>query len=352
MADNVVKNAPSHLVPGSITEQNVLQHYEKFFKPGRGKPLGNPLHIEMDPTVTPVHAPRCCIPVSKLDKVNEELARLCDNGTIKPVMQPTNWLSNILVKEKLNGNIRICIDPSQTINKGIRRPVYTIPTIEDKLPLLKNVKVFTIVDVSEAFHTIELDDESALLTTFMGPDGHYCFTRMPFGISSGPEEYQRQQHEFLYGLPGVINIADDICILRCGDTIEEANVDHDSNLLCLLDKCSDYDLHLSAKKLKFKATSVTFMGHRLTDKGLEPDPAKISAITEMPRLEDKAGVQRFLGMCQYLSKFCPNLSASVVPLRELTKQDAAFIWSNTHEQQQKSSSRKRLNFAIMILPCQ
>ena len=73
------------------------------------------------------------------------------------------------------------------------------------------------------------------------------------------------------------------------------------------------------------------MGHRLTDKGLEPDQAKISAITEMPRPEDKAGVQCFLGMYQYLSKFCPHLSVSVIPLRELTKQDAAFIWSDTHE---------------------
>ena len=42
-------------------------------------------------------------------------------------------------------------------------------------------------------------------------------------------------------------------------------------------------------------------------------------------------VQRFLAMCQYLNKFCPNLSTSVLPLRELTKQDAAFIWSNTQE---------------------
>ena len=73
--------------------------------------------------------------------------------------------------------------------------------------------------------------------------------------------YQRRQHEFLHGLPGVINIADDICIFGCGDTTEDANEDHDRNLVRLLDKCSDYDLHLSAKKLQFKATSVTFMGH-------------------------------------------------------------------------------------------
>ena len=163
----------------------------------------------MDPSVTLAHAPRRRIPVPKLDKVNEELSRLCDNRTIKPVTQPTEWLSNILVKEKPDGKLRICIDPSQTINKAIRRSVYTIPTIEEKRPLLKNAKVFTTVDVSEAFHTIELDDESALLTTFMRPDGQYCFTRMPFGISSGPEEYQRRQHEYLNGLPGVINNADD-----------------------------------------------------------------------------------------------------------------------------------------------
>ena len=85
MADNVVKNTPSHLVLGSITKQNVLQHYANIFEPGCGKPLRNPLHIEMDPSVTPVHTPRRRIPVSELDKVNEELSRHCDNGTIKPV---------------------------------------------------------------------------------------------------------------------------------------------------------------------------------------------------------------------------------------------------------------------------
>ena len=81
------------------------------FEPERGKPLGNPLHTEMDPSVTPVHAPRRRIPVSKLDRGNEELSRFCDNRTIKPVTQPTERLSNISVKEKPNGKLRICIDP-------------------------------------------------------------------------------------------------------------------------------------------------------------------------------------------------------------------------------------------------
>lgn len=95
----------------------------------------------------------------------------------------------MLVKENPNGKLRICIDPSQTINKAIKRPKYTIPTIEEKLPLPIKAKVFTTVDVSEAFHTIVLDEKSSLLTTFQGPNGRHCYNRMPFGITSGPEEY-------------------------------------------------------------------------------------------------------------------------------------------------------------------
>ena len=323
--------AQTPLKPRQLTKEAVLEQYSDVFKPGRGKPLGVPLHIDMDPSVKPVQAPRRRFPVAKLPEINKELQRLCDDGTITPVIQPTNWLSNILVKEKPTGKLRICIDPSQTINKAILRPKYNIPTIEEKLPLLTKAKVFTVLDVSEAFHTIVLDEESSLLTTFQGPDGRYRYTRMPFGISSGPEEYQRRQHEFLEGLNGIINIADDICNFGCGDTMEEAIEDHDKNLISLLDKCRDKDLRLSAKKLQFKSTSVTFMGHVLTSNGVAPDPSKVTAITEMPRPVDKAGVQRFLGMCQYLSKFSRNLSQVVLPLRDLIKQDSTFIWSDAQE---------------------
>ena len=245
--------------------------------------------------------------------------------------QPTDWLSNMLVKEKPNGKLRICIDPSQTINKAIKRPKYTIPTIEERLPLLTKAKVFTVVDVSEAFHTIELDEDSSLLTTFRGPDGRYCYNRMPFGIASGPEEYQRRQHEFLDGLNGVINIADDICVYGCCDTKEEADIDHDRNLTQLLEKCNEHDLRLSAKKMQFKSSSVSFMGHRLTNKGVQPDPSKVAAITGMPTPTDRAVLQRLLGMCQYLSKFCQNLSQTVLPLRHLTRDDTEFLWSEVHE---------------------
>ena len=316
---------------GEFTRESILEQYGEVFKPGRGKPLGSPLRIEVDPNVKPVQAPRRRVPVAKLDRVNKELKRLCEEDTIAQVSQPTEWLSNMLVREKPDGRIRVCIDPSRTVNKAILRPVYPIPTIEEQLPFLSNAKVFTVVDVSEAFHNIELDYESSLLTTFQGPNGRYRYKRMPFGISSGPEEYQRRQQEFLEGLNGVINIADDICIFGWGETVEEANEDHDRNLIALLNKCRDEDLRLSEKKMQFKLPSVTFMGNKLTDQGVKPDSNKVNAIREMPRPVDKAGVQRFWGMCQYLSKFCQNLSETVLPLRNLLKQNVEFNWRMAQE---------------------
>ena len=312
-----------------LTAVDILRQYTNVFRPGRGNPPRIPVHIELDPSVTPVHAPKHRVPVAKLDRVNEELKRLSGEGIIRPVTQPTEWLSNMLVKEKPNGKLRICFAPGQTINKAIKRSKYKIPTIEEKLPLKTKAKVFTIVDVSEAFHTTVLDEKSSPLKTFQGPNGRHCYNRMPFSITSGPEEYQRQQHEFLNGLRGVINIADDICLYGCGDTKEDADIDHHRNLV----QCAGHDLRLSAKKLQFKCPSVTFMRNKLTHKGLEPDPAKVAAIREMPVPADKAG------MCQYLSKFCHNLSETVLPLRGLTKDDSVFLWSESHETAFNSAKR-------------
>ena len=55
------------------------------------------MHMELDPNDRPVHAQVRRVPMAKLNKANEELERLCNEGIIKPVTQPTDWLSNSLV---------------------------------------------------------------------------------------------------------------------------------------------------------------------------------------------------------------------------------------------------------------
>ena len=85
-----------------------------------------------------------------------------------------------------------------------------MPTVEEVLPKLSKAKVFTVLDAKDEFHQVKLDNESSLLTTFWTPFGRYRYLRMPQGISSALEEYQRYQNEALAGLDGLVLIADDM----------------------------------------------------------------------------------------------------------------------------------------------
>ena len=92
---------------------------------------------------------------------------------------------------------------------------------------------------------------------------------------------------------------------------------------------------------------VLFIGHVATDKGLCVDPHKLQAITDMPPPTDVAGIQRLLGLVQYLSKFLPHLSDMTKPLRDLTPKDTAWVWD--HHQQEALEEFKKAASSIPIL---
>ena len=89
-------------------------------------------------------------------------------------------------------------------------------------------------------------------------------------------------------------------------------------------------MKLNPKKCQFKVTKVPYVGHILSDTGIHPDPEKVRAITEMPSPSDVKGLQRFLGMVNYLSKFLPLHSTLTAPLRQLLHNDVEFIWDEHH----------------------
>ena len=227
------------------------------------------------------------------------------------------------------GKIRICLDPSKTLNKAIRRPKYIIPTLEDNLHKLHGMKYMTVIDVKEAFQNIPLTLRSSLMTTMYTPWGHYRWTRLPFGISSASEEWQHRIHIVLEGLQ-VISNADDILIPGC-TTDTEARIDHDRNLIAVLECFKQHHKKLNLSKMKFLMREAVFMGHVITTDGLQPNPVTVLAIVNRPNPKDKQGVRRFLGTINYLSKFCPLLSTVTQPLRNLTKDDVQFLWSAKHQ---------------------
>ena len=192
-------------------------------------------------------------------------------------------------------------------------------------------KVFTSLDVSNQFWRVVLDEESSFSTTFNTPFGRYHWKRMPFGIRSAPELFQRKMHELIEGLRGVEVIADDFVVVGYGESWQSAIKDHDRNLLSFLQRCDERGVHLNSDKLQLRMKEVPFIGHVATSEGLRPDPSKVWAIRKMPLPENVAGIQRILGMSQYLSKFLPRLSDITKPLRNLTHQDAEWIWDEPQQ---------------------
>ena len=191
--------------------------------------------------------------------------------------------------------------------------------------------MFTVLDVYQRFWHVELDTESSHLTTFNSPFGRYRFKRLPFGISSASEVFQRRMHEVIEGLHGCEVIADDFLVVGYGETEEMGIRDHDRNLRAFLDRCVERDLHLNVDKIQLRVNEVPFIGHTATAQGLKPGPGKVDAITMMPAPTDATGVRRFLGMVQYLEKFMPHLTQLTSPLRELTRKDVPWCWHEEHD---------------------
>ena len=208
---------------------------------------------------------------------------------------------------------------------------HPIPTIEDILPDLTEAKVFTVVDAKNGFWHVELDEESSYMTTFGTPWGRFRWLRMPFGISPAPEEFQRRLDEALEGLEGCKAVHDDILVWGCGKCHEEAVLDHDNKLRNLFKRCRTKNIKLNKDKLKFRQKEVTFMGHVIGEGGLKVDESKIIAIKNMPTPTDKKGVQRLLGMVNYVQKFAPKLSSVTEPLRQLIRKDTEFVWDRKHD---------------------
>ena len=323
-----VGNAPVYTMTSAsssgLNRADLIRQFPRVFAEEVGQ-LEGEYHIKLDATISPVqHAPRR-VPVALRDQLKAELDKMTEQGIIAPVIAPTPWVSSLVVVPKKNGMLRLCLDPKD-LNKAVQREHYPLPTIEDVATRLHGAKVFTKLDVRSGFWHITLDNASSYLTTFNTPFGRFRWRRMPFGIRSAPEVFQRRMHELIEGMPQVEVIADDFVVVGKGDTIEEANSDHDKNLVAFLRLCDEKGLKLNAEKLKLRQPEVSFIGHIATGKGLKVDPAKVKAIREMPAPTDKAGVQRLLGLAQYLGKFLPHLSDVTKPLRELTQQDVEWSW--------------------------
>ena len=307
------------------TADQLIKEYHDVFEGDLGT-LPGTQRLELDPSVTPTISPSRRVPLALKPRLKQELERLTSLRVIAP---PTDWVSNVVVATKPSGDLRICIDP-KGLNKALKRERYPIPVIEDVLPELSKARVFTKVDARNGYWHVVLEEKSAKLTTFDTPFGRYYWRRLPFGLSVSSEIFQKRIHQALDGLPGLLDVHDDIVIYGTGDTDEEANADHDKNLETFLQRCRHKGIKLNKQKLKLKCTEFPYLGHLVTKEGLKPDPDKIKAVQEMPRPDNIKAVRRFCGFVNYLAKFMPKLSEVMEPIRNLTCKESEWNWTHEH----------------------
>ena len=175
-----------------------------------------------------------------LPKVQAELENMIKLGIISQISEPTDWCSGIVVAPKPNQGVRICVDLTQ-LNKSVQREIYPMSSVDESLAKLGQSKIFTKLDCESGFWQIPLFPKSRRLTTFITPFGRFCFNRLPFGISSASEIFQRMMTEVLIDMEGVICHMYDILVHA------KDQPTHDKIVREVLQRLSDAGLTLNCK---------------------------------------------------------------------------------------------------------
>ena len=225
---------------------------------------------------------------------------------------------------KNNGKVRICVD-LKPLNENVLREVHPLPKVDETLAQLVGAKVFTKLDANSGFWQIPLAESSRQLTSFITPIGRYQFNKLPFGISSAPEHFQKRMSAILSGLDGGVCQTDDVLVFGRDQT------EHDSRLLAVLKRIESAGATLNPEKCEFSQKTVKFLGNIIDENGIRADPAKTSAIREMKPPNNFSELRRFMGMVNQLGRFSENLATLTQPLRELLSKKHTWLWGPSQE---------------------
>ncbi len=174
-------------------------------------------------------------------------------GVISKLEEPAEWCAGMVVVPKADGRVSICVDLTK-LNENVRRERYQVPSVEETLAQISGAKIFSKLDANSGFWQIPLSKKSARLTTFITPFGRYYFNRLPFGITSAPEHFQRRMESILEGVEEVRCHIDDILVY--GKNQEE----HDAHMRVALSRLRGANITLNKEKCVFSTNCVKFLG--------------------------------------------------------------------------------------------
>ncbi|XP_062535602.1 uncharacterized protein K02A2.6-like [Armigeres subalbatus] len=261
------------------------------------------------------------IPLPLEEAVAKKITELLKRDIIEPKTGPTSWVSPLVIVGKANGEPRLCID-LRRVNEAVLREHHPMPVVDDYIARLGRGSVWSKLDIREAFLQVELAEECRDITTFMTNRGLFRFKRLPFGLVTAPEMFQKSMDEILADCSGTYWYLDDIIIE--GKDLEE----HDSRLAKVLSRLKDRGVELKWDKCQFRVTQLEFLGHKISEEGISPSESKVAALLSFREPRNEAEVRSFLGLANYLNKFIPQLATVDEPLRKLLIKDIKFEWTS------------------------
>lgn len=228
---------------------------------------------------------------------------------------------------------------------------YPLPHIQDFNLNIHNCTIFSKIDLVRAYHQIPVLEEHVYKTAITTPFGLFEFTRLPFGLRNAAQTFQRFINVVTAGLKFIFVYLDDILV---ASKSEEEHVTH---LTQLFERLDSFGISIKPSKCIFGVTSLDFLGHNVSVKGILPSNDRIKIIDSYPVPETLKQLERFLGMINFYHRFVPQFSQTLQPLyslanaTRLAKEKRLFAWSAECQKSFSIAKTSLINAALLAHPC-
>jgi len=251
----------------------------------------------------------------ELRALREQLDELLELGYVQPSTSP--WAAPVLFVKKKDGSLRLCID-YRGLNAVTIKNKYPLPLLDEFFDRFQGAKYFSKLDLQQGYHQLRIADADIPKTAFSTRYGHFEYRVMPFGLTNAPASFQAlMNHIFQEHMDQhVVVFLDDILVYS---KTFAAHLEHVRETLELL---RQHKLHAKRSKCEFGTSSVVFLGHVISDKGISADPAKTAALRTWPVPTNVQQLRSFLGFINFYRRVMPRLAWVAAPLFKLLNDGA------------------------------
>lgn len=284
------------------------------------------------------------VPHNLQPEMKRQIDQLLEADIIEPSTTP--YAAPVLLVKKQDGSYRLVSD-LRRLNEKTLPDNFPLPNMNEMLDMLGGANYFSTLDLTSGFYQMKLDENDIHKTGIVVQNmGSFQYKRLPFGLKNASASFQRLMSLVLAGLsPLSIGVyIDDIII--ASETFE----DHLARLEIVFDRLNQHNLRLKPKKCFLAQNEISFLGHRIKDGKILPDPKNIEAVLNFKVPNTKKQVRAFLGLTGFYRKFIQNFAKIAFPLTKLTKKDIKFNWSQEADEAYRSLKQSLISGPCLQLP--